>query len=67
MSQYIKNVVLFERVRPRSRSEPSPLDALKAAAAETPPVVLVQYTHLQLVAAPPASVHALENHRCRLG
>ena len=33
-----------------------------------PPLVLVQYTqHLQLVAAPPAPVHALGNHRCSLG
>ena len=77
LSQYIKNVVWFERVRPRSRSEPSPPEdssrrsaprlVRSRSAPETPPVVPVQYTHLQLVPAPPAPVRALGNHRCRLG
>ena len=76
LSQYIKKALCcssgYAHVREVS-PVPSGLrlaictKALEAVAGDARPVGPVQYTHLQLAAAPPAPVHALENRRCRLG
>ena len=66
---------MFERVRSRSRGEPSPqqvglrLDICAGApsGSQVRPPGRVQCAQLQLVAALPAPVRASGNHRCKLG
>ena len=49
------------------RASPSPRVRRQQKRPRRPLWFLFSSTHLQLVAAPPAPVHALGNHRCRLG
>ena len=71
---YVKGASSFGRVRPRSRGEPSPrqvavghLHRSDESSGQVRPPSRGQCAQMQLVAALPAPVHALGNHRCRLG